>query len=72
MKRKYVGDVSKRYTVFKHVSQWDGNFRCDVWELIFQSNDKNESLEFYHAQNSDYYQLNDESLETCKTLSETC
>ena len=72
MKRKYVGDVSKRYTVFKHVSQWDGNFRCDVWELIFQSDDKNESFEFYHAQSSGYYQLNDESLETCKTLSATC
>lgn len=71
MKRKYVGEVNKRFTVYKHVSQWDGNFRCEVWELLFQSDDKAKAVDFYLQQVGGYYQLNDESLTSAKCLSAT-
>lgn len=71
MKRKIIGTIEKRYTVYKHISQWDGNQRCEVWEIIYQSDDKQEAFTFYHSQNSGYYQVNDESLITAKCLSAT-
>lgn len=70
MKRKYVGQVSKRYSVFKHVSLWDGNFRCDVWQLIYESNDHKEASNHYHKQTNGYYELTDHVYSQC--LSATC
>lgn len=73
MRRKVIGTVDKRYTVLKHVSQWDGNQRCEVWEIIFQSDDKQEAFNVYYtAENQGgYFQVNDESLSSAKCLSST-
>lgn len=71
MKRKLIGTVEKRFTVYKHVSQWDGNQRCQVWEVVYQSDDKQEAFDFYHSQSGAYFELNDESLTSAKCLSAT-
>lgn len=72
MKRKYVGEVTDRFTVYKHVSSWDGNFRCDIWSLMFQSESKSEAFNFYNSAGAGYFELRDESLISAKVLSATC
>jgi hypothetical protein len=73
MKRKNIGQVTKRYTVYKHISQWDGNFRCHVWELIFQSDDRAEAWDYYRQLEKQlgYYEINDEHLSSAKCISAT-
>ena len=69
MNRKNVGVVTCRYTVYKHVSSWNGNFRCAVWNLEFQSDNKQEAYDFYEAHVGGHWELNDESKESAKTIS---
>lgn len=60
-RRKVIGVPSKRFTVYRFVSQWDGNNRREVWEIAFESDVSKEADQFYHGQKSGYWQLHDNS-----------
>lgn len=58
-RRKVIGVPSKRFTVYRFVSQWDGNTRREVWEIAYESYLSEDAYKWYTGQTSGYWQLHD-------------
>jgi len=63
--------ASKQFVVRKYEREWVGNHRREQWVVVFESDDKGQAYDHYHALKGAYYSLTDESVKPAIFISAT-